>query len=261
MKRAGYGMTFLEIMVVCSIVAMCMAVLWPVFIPADSREKICISNMRDIGLAIQMYARDNNSQPPLIETYTVRHNLISWRSSILKYTPGMYCYQCPNNRMKNVKDIEKDGFYRSYALNSCSKTSISRGGPYNRAKRNGPVSEYGNIYNQELTILLVESTAANPNFDILNTSQFSAHPSINTTHGCLSLMHNGKTNFLFADNHVEIMNPISALNREGNNLWTVDNNLFNENEAQVARSSMQAAKDYRKNIVNNIQNEPRIAAK
>lgn len=58
MKRSGF--TLIELLVVIAIIAILAAILFPVF--AQAREKArgitCVSNARQIGTAIQMYAQD-----------------------------------------------------------------------------------------------------------------------------------------------------------------------------------------------------------
>lgn len=64
MRRAGF--TLVEMLVVIGIIAVLAAMLFPVF--ARAREKgrstRCVANLRQIGMAWQMYADDHDGMPP-----------------------------------------------------------------------------------------------------------------------------------------------------------------------------------------------------
>ena len=68
MKRNRYGFTLIELLVVIAIIGVLIALLAPAI--ATTREKsqitACINNIRQIGMAMTMYADDNNSTIPAV---------------------------------------------------------------------------------------------------------------------------------------------------------------------------------------------------
>lgn len=64
MKRHGF--TLMELLVVIGIIALLAAVLFPVFAQArgKARQVVCLSNLRQLGLAISAYSIDYDDQYP-----------------------------------------------------------------------------------------------------------------------------------------------------------------------------------------------------
>jgi prepilin-type N-terminal cleavage/methylation domain-containing protein len=71
-RRSGFtpgksaGFTLIELLVVIAIIATLAAILFPVFAQAreQARSISCLSNMKQIGLSIKMYAQDYDEQFP-----------------------------------------------------------------------------------------------------------------------------------------------------------------------------------------------------
>jgi len=68
MKR---GFTLIELLVVIAIIAILAAILFPVFAKAreKARQAKCTSNLRQIALATQMYAQENNETMPTSSSF------------------------------------------------------------------------------------------------------------------------------------------------------------------------------------------------
>jgi prepilin-type N-terminal cleavage/methylation domain-containing protein len=54
------GLTLIELVVVCAIIAMLVGIVWVVMAPAreKARQAVCISNLTQIGHAFRMYRDD-----------------------------------------------------------------------------------------------------------------------------------------------------------------------------------------------------------
>jgi prepilin-type N-terminal cleavage/methylation domain-containing protein/prepilin-type processing-associated H-X9-DG protein len=66
MKRTSRAFTLIELLVVIAIIAILAAILFPVFAQArgKARQTACISGLRQIGMATQMYAQDYDGLYP-----------------------------------------------------------------------------------------------------------------------------------------------------------------------------------------------------
>ncbi len=102
--QAGVGFTLIELLVVIAIIAILAAILFPVFAKAreKARQTQCISNQRQISVAINMYCQDNN------ETF-MPNDGSTWSSKLAAYNESSV-YDCPTKTGTGNRSAPEYGF-------------------------------------------------------------------------------------------------------------------------------------------------------
>ncbi len=96
--------TLIELLVVIAIIALLAAILFPVFARAreKARETTCVSNLRQIGMAVRMYVSDADETFPIFHAYnfspapgTPGHRGVE--SELEPYTKSAAVFHCPDD--------------------------------------------------------------------------------------------------------------------------------------------------------------------
>lgn len=90
------GFTLIELLVVVAIISLLAAILFPVFARAreNARRTSCISNGKQIGLALMMYAQDYDDNLPLY--YFTGSVSYSWNWPVMPYIKNDQVFICPS---------------------------------------------------------------------------------------------------------------------------------------------------------------------
>ncbi|MDF2440853.1 MAG: hypothetical protein JWN98_1837 [Abditibacteriota bacterium] len=148
------GFTLIELLVVIAIIAILAAILFPVFARAreNARRTSCLSNQKQIGLGLMMYAQDNDEALPT----GCNSGGNGWASAVAPYIKSTQIYTCPSDSTN--RGIAARPHTISYAYNlSIPRGANGYGGGGKLAAFNAPA--------KTIAISEVENAAWNINTD------------------------------------------------------------------------------------------------
>ncbi|MDR3707388.1 MAG: DUF1559 domain-containing protein [Capsulimonadaceae bacterium] len=92
-----YGFTLIELLVVIAIIAILAAILFPVFATAreKARQTACLSNLKQIGLAVVQYEQDYDESAPCGVSQT--NKLMGWGGNLYPYVKSTAVFVCPSD--------------------------------------------------------------------------------------------------------------------------------------------------------------------
>ncbi len=127
-KGRTRGFTLIELLVVIAIIAILAAILFPVF--AQAREKArqvsCLSDMKQLGLAITQYVQDYDEMyPPAVDwnheyadpAYPAAH----WQQKIVPYVKANGVYGCPDDAGSGGLELKRRVQLQGRCLFLCSQ--------------------------------------------------------------------------------------------------------------------------------------------
>jgi len=200
------GFTLIELLVVIAIIAILAAILFPVF--AQAREKAraitCVSNLKQMGLAFEMYSQDADEQYPAgVSWYFPGGN--GWAGQLYPYVKSTRVYQCPDDSTPTTSFV-------SYGYNSNNTL------PTGTTVSAYPISKYNS---PDKTVLLFE--VQGNYFAAGDTSWSVSWPA--STPGSDAYIGNGSNGYSPAGYGVNLWGS-TVDNLNGAGTWTSPRNLF-----------------------------------
>ena len=114
MHTARKGFTLIELLVVIAIIAILAAMLFPVFV--KTREKAhqtaCLSNLKQIGLAFQMYAQDyEGACCPYGVGSPDTGAVTQWEMHLYPYVRSLGVYTCPSSSFQPTQALVQPSYF------------------------------------------------------------------------------------------------------------------------------------------------------
>jgi prepilin-type N-terminal cleavage/methylation domain-containing protein len=118
--RKGRGFTLIELLVVIAIIAILAAMLLPALAKAKERayQTACIANLKQVGMALKMYADDNGDYFPMASDGGATN---IWTKEISSYLPQK------GNNVENQVFVCPSARYTGLGTNEISRTYACAG--------------------------------------------------------------------------------------------------------------------------------------
>lgn len=209
--RKPSGFTLVEILVVIGIIALLAAILFPVFssVKEKARQSTCLSNLRQAGIAISMYAQDSDDHYPA-GVDGPQHYVYLWhpdddtliqikqlpllRDVLYPYSKSNGIWQCPSDTTTEritVTDTEGQGLINLPASSAYDLFGTSYGYRLSLAFAQTPYPATGHT-------LRTPSTAVSS-----SEVGIMADMSSNWHSGSKENLDSLRQNILYADNHAK----------------------------------------------------------
>ena len=124
-RTRNHGFTLIELLVVIAIVALLMGILLPALGRAreQARKIACLSNMRQMGVAVQTYLIDSEYRLPPSSCHIDDPN-DHWLRILTGYTREQLLFRCPSDTARDFVDWDRpldeqeEARYSSFAVNA-----------------------------------------------------------------------------------------------------------------------------------------------
>lgn len=244
-SKCRYAFTLIELLVVVAIIAILVAILMPSLGKArkQARQTQCLSNMRQVGMSVLMYAQDSTDLFPMIQpqsgfagsTYwflttkpyltATKFNTDIWYDFELAaaryhYCPEMSAYldRAADNTMRYL--VKGRHFAMNMALGPNGESYYyGTNGIY--YKSSGSYRKVMTVMNPGSTVMLSEFYfQLSPQSPVNKLNTYYMGLSTNAVSGGPMGIHGNSSNVDFVDGHAEMWNDVRRIRGSVTTYWT-----------------------------------------
>ncbi|MFO7947968.1 MAG: DUF1559 domain-containing protein [Armatimonadota bacterium] len=204
------GFTLIELLVVIAIIAILAAILFPVFARAreKARQSSCLSNLKQMGLAFQMYSQDYDEMfcDALMGRDTGDSSrYVTWYENMQPYMKNTQILVCPSSRQSIGYGAVREviGYAGNLGYDS------GEWAPYPDPQQNGYGVSLAGMQRPAENVLVCDSTNYTCVRDYWDRTDNSSHPTVekaeeyNNAYYVVDSRHNEGANAAFADGHAK----------------------------------------------------------
>jgi prepilin-type N-terminal cleavage/methylation domain-containing protein/prepilin-type processing-associated H-X9-DG protein len=206
------GFTLIELLVVIAIIAMLLAVLVPSLRKAKdyARKIMCLSNCRQMGIALQAYLIERKDRLPP-SSCNIKNPEQYWLTVLSQYTSQKLLYRCPADKAELFFDWDRplepqrpEARWSSFAINAL----LDPPGDFNKAS---------NVKHPMYCIYIGEAPDSWTKYDHLHPDGWG---SVEEAKGQIAWdRHRNCSNYIFVDGHAETLQIEETWNWPGRCLW------------------------------------------
>jgi len=241
-KKDSRGFTLIELLVVIAIIAILAAILFPVFARAreQARKAACMSNLKQIGLAIIQYTQDFDEKYPIANMGSG----LQWYNVLQPYVKSYQVFTCPTAGQINLPSSSSRQYSGGYGWNiSGTRTfaNIANGFGYSNTNwatpnGSGPLT-LATVQEPAETIIITDPASNGYKNNAYFAIGYNSRGYIPVLHGgqvgpftgdgtLSAVASGGGGNYLFADGHAKFLQASQAY---CSSMWDVDKTVTTHN--------------------------------